>query len=306
MHDDGFSKMKEMLKKFMDKKPGDYFPTNSSQSKAFSELKKACGGPSVTAQNRKWTQLFMADKLALLMVLGTQRPKIARASVRGGTAPMNELKRAFAELKRVFNPCHSLYLEEVQRLANMKHRTPSLSCQNNGKRVQDLYPFRPSKKDSAACPIPGCGHKSTMACGSHADANKTNATNRERAFEDGGDGKFNGVSTTHGCYCFAQEYHGNDFGVGCWYCVALVEKNGRAPGTGAKVCQFDCNICTTIRNGKKVAGCTCQATFDRHRRQMIGLSLKKTADQEAKKAGVRTQLPAQSASEVYHNFLHDT
>ena len=116
----------------------------------------------------------MADKLAMLLVLRKQADdaKKSRASIRA-TTPMNELKRAFAELKRVFSPCYVIYLEEVQRQANVKHRTPLLNYQNSGKRLQDLFPFAFAKKDCAACPSPRCGHKSTMECGSHSVANNT-------------------------------------------------------------------------------------------------------------------------------------
>ena len=39
---------------------------------------------------------------------------------------------------------------------------------------------------------------------------------------------------------------------------------------------------------------------------MIGLALKKTADQQSEKEGTRKPLPAKSASELYHNYLYET
>ena len=97
--------MKGGLTNFMDRKPRDYFPPRLPQSKAFTELKKVCGAPYTPVRNRKWTQLFMADKLAMLLVLRKQADDVkkSRASIHA-TMQINELKCAFAELKRVSPP----------------------------------------------------------------------------------------------------------------------------------------------------------------------------------------------------------
>ena len=68
---------------------------------------------------------------------------------------------------------------------------------------------------------------------------------REDAKANNSDVKYEGMATKVGCYCYGQNCFGNEYDIGCWYCVDLAMKNGELPAKEVDngVCCFDCNIC---------------------------------------------------------------
>ena len=66
-----------MLASFLDTLARDFFLINSELAKAFLALQILCsnGWTSPTTQYKIWTQPFVADKLAMLLVLAEQRDK---------------------------------------------------------------------------------------------------------------------------------------------------------------------------------------------------------------------------------------
>ena len=86
---------------------------------------------------------------------------------------------------------------------------------------------------------------------------------------NGGNGIFEATTTKVGCYCYVQNCHGDEDGIGCWNCVDLAMKKGDFPTDDVEpgVCRFDCDICK----------CSCQATFAEKKRHTISNGLKKNA-----------------------------
>ena len=66
-----------------------------------------------------------------------------------------------------------------------------------------------------------CVHASTMPLQSREDVNAANSLLREKAEANGGDGIFEATTTKVGCYCYVQNCHGDEDGIGCWNCVDL-------------------------------------------------------------------------------------
>jgi hypothetical protein len=74
----------------------------------------------------------------------------------------NNLKRAFRKLKRAYEKPFKLYVKAEKEAANVVHPTPSLSLQLTGLRVQDHVSWSIFPKSESNCPVPECGHASTM------------------------------------------------------------------------------------------------------------------------------------------------
>jgi hypothetical protein len=100
-----------------------------------------------------------------------------------------------------------------------------------------------------------------------ADMNTKNFEQRAKASANGGDGKFNAVSATHGCYAYFYSCHGNVAGFGCGKCERNVANSVVAWEQGPGVGGFDCKACT----------CGCQCVFQEHNWQniCIGIGRKK-------------------------------
>ena len=59
-----------------------------------------------------------------------------------------------------------------------------------------------------------CVHASTMPMQSREDVNAANARLREDAEANNGDGKFEGMVTKVGCYCYGQNCFGDELALG--------------------------------------------------------------------------------------------
>jgi hypothetical protein len=98
----------KILFNFIDQPAHDYFLSRSQQARAFEELKIVCKlgwkASSVTSRKKKWNVHFVAERLALLLVLRRQVEKEKEAQVKverstrsasKGVPKATPLKRAF-------------------------------------------------------------------------------------------------------------------------------------------------------------------------------------------------------------------
>ena len=269
-----------LLYSFIDQPAHDYFLSRSKQSKAFAELKKVCKlgwkASSLTSRKKKWNVRFVAEHLAVLLVLRRQvetekeaRAKAERSTARSaskGVPKATPLKRAFRKLWIKYEPSLKLYIQAERDAVNVVHRTPSLSLQLAGARDQDHVPWGRWTKYESNCPV--CTHASTMPMQSREDVHAADARLREAAEANGGDGKFEATETKVGCYCWGQNCFGDRDGIGCWKCVDLaMEEKGELSADVVEpgVCRFNCNVCR----------CRCQCTFVENKRHTIANGLKK-------------------------------
>jgi hypothetical protein len=270
----------KILFSFIDQPGHDYFLSRLQQARVCKELKIVCKlrwtASSVTLRKKKWNVHFVAEYLALLLVLRRQveKEKEARVEVEQytrsaskGVPKATPLKRAFQKLWALYKSPLKLYTRAERDAENIVHRTPSLSLQLTGARDQDHVPWGKWTRYELNCPV--CTHASTMPMQSHEGVNAADAQLREAAEANGGNGKFEATETKVGCYCWGQNCFGDRDGIGCWKCVDLVMKEGELltdvvePG----VCRFDCDVCR----------CSCQATFMENKHHTIANGLKKNA-----------------------------
>jgi len=132
----------------------------------FEELKIVCKlgwmASSVTSRKKKWNVHFVAEHLAILLVLRHQveKEKEARVEVERsthfaskGVPKATPLKRAFRKLWAFYEPSLKLYTQAERDAANVVHRTPSLSLQLTGARGQDHVPWGKWTKYESNCPV---------------------------------------------------------------------------------------------------------------------------------------------------------
>ncbi len=79
-----------------------------------------------------------------------------------GVPKANNLKRAFRKLETAYEKPLKLYVNALKEAENVVHRTPSLCLQLTGSRVQDHVSWATFPKLESNCPVPECGHVSTM------------------------------------------------------------------------------------------------------------------------------------------------
>ncbi len=229
-------------------------------------------------RKKKWTVRFVAEHLAYLMVFWRQMEKekeVQEANDRStrsatGVPKANNLKRAFSKLWLAYETPLKLYLQAEREAENMVHCTPLLCLQLTGPRAQDHIPWGKFPKFESNCPVPECGHASTMPLQSQDLIISGDERLCRAAEADGGDGRFEPLETKVGCYCFNQNCFGYESGIGCWWCVELAtEKEGDVPDEiEPGVCRFDCSICK----------CNCQAAFEESKRNQISNGLWKNAE----------------------------
>ena len=291
------NEMKKLLSRFVGRDAEEFFHPNTNERRDFESLLALVDG----VNKQRWSQDFLADKLAILVVL---QKKAEQRKGRGGgrASARTSLRRAFAKLKEVYTPCWELFREEERRELNKVHRTPSLNRQLTGPRLQDNVVFDPLRRDKNNCPVCLCG--STMVVESDAAVNAANAAGRRAASANGGDGRFVARSAKHGCFCFANDCHGAPDGKGCWRCEELTA-GGAVPGGDGTMCGFDCKICRTP-NGD---GCLCQVVFEEANRQKIATGIAKNKQQEKKKQR-KEKLDSKKPREetpahAYHDFILD-
>jgi len=302
-------KQQSLLLNFVDQPVDDYFRRNSSQAKAFAEIMTICkaGWNAETSRKKKWTTRFVAENLALLLVIHrevekdkeTRRAEVTnRAAMRSGSAPgtgvpkATKVMRAIRKLWAAYEPSLKLQVQVQKDVENVVHRTPSLSLQLNGTREQDHVPWGKWAKCESNCPV--CKHASTMPMQSCEAINNADALLRVGAETNGGDGKFEAMANKVGCYCFGQNCYGNDDGIGCWWCVVLARRKDDLPSVEVEpgVCQFNCHICK----------CNCQATFQENKHHTIANGLEKSAKQRTKPSETRKLLNKEGRS-MYFNYV---
>ena len=298
--------LQKILHLFVNEPASDYFKKKSSQTTAFENIQAACkaGWKSETTRKKKWSVRFTAEHLAFLLVLQKQvksEKEAQEANARftrlstgpTGVPKANKLKRAFRKLEMAYEKPFKLYVKDMIEQENVVHRTPSLSLQLTCARVQDHVPWASFPKSESNCPIPGCGHASTMPLQSLESINSGDDRLRRAAEANGGDGVFEPIQMKVGCYCFSQNCFGDESGIGCWRCVELAcEKGDPVDDVEPGVCRFGCSICA----------CSCQATFEESKRNQISNALRKNAEKgsnpiksaESKREGGRS---------LYHDYV---
>ena len=126
----------KVLLKIIDWPTQEYFLCRSLQAKAFEELKTACKlrWKLETSRKKKWNLRFVAEHLALLLVLRRQveKEKEARLEVvrstwsdSGGAPKATPLKSALQNLWAVYETSLKLYTQAERDEENMVHHTPS-------------------------------------------------------------------------------------------------------------------------------------------------------------------------------------
>ncbi len=191
-----------------------------------------------------------------------------------GVPKANNLKRAFRKLETAYEKPLKLYVNAKKEAENVVHRMPSLCLQLTGSRVQDHVSWATfSTKSESNCPVPECGHASTMPLQSRDSVNSGDDRLRRAAEANGGDGVFEPLETKVGCYCYSQNCFGDESGIGCWWCVELaMEKDDPINKVEPGICHYGCRICA----------CACQATFEESKRNQISNALRKNAEKGSK------------------------
>ena len=99
------NKQQKLLLNFVNQPVEDYFHQNSSQAKPFAEIMTICkaGWNAETPRKKKWTTHFVAENLALLLVIHREVEKdkemrfaevTNRAATRSGSAPGTGVPKA--------------------------------------------------------------------------------------------------------------------------------------------------------------------------------------------------------------------
>ena len=135
--------------------PAEYYcRQNSSQAKAFVEIMTICkaGWNAETLRKKKWTARFVAENLALLLVIRREVEKdkktchaevTNRAATQSGSASgtgipkANNFMRAILKLWAAYEPSLKLHVQAQKDAESVVHCTPSLSFQLNGTRDQE-------------------------------------------------------------------------------------------------------------------------------------------------------------------------
>jgi hypothetical protein len=159
-----------LLLNFVDQPAEDYCRQNSSQAKAFGEIMTICkaGWKTETSRKKKWTACFVAEYLALLLVIRRQVEKeketrraeeVNQAATRSGSASRTgvpkatKLMRAIRKLWAAYEPSLKLHVQAQKDAESVVHRTPSLSLQLNGTCDQDHVPWRKWAKCESNCQL---------------------------------------------------------------------------------------------------------------------------------------------------------
>jgi hypothetical protein len=133
---------------------------------------------------------------------------------------MNALKRAFKDLDAAYEKSLALYRKMKRAEASKSVRLPTLHRQLTGPLLQYKFPYNKLTRDPIACPC--CRHSFTMPVESLTDVNAKNREQRTKASANGGDGKFNAVSATHGCYAYFHNCRSHVAGFGWDECERKV------------------------------------------------------------------------------------
>ena len=225
--------MRDWLTVFVTEPLEDFFLNDSKQLENFKLLMQVfrMSNLSKTSCQKKWTSDFVADKLAILLVLCQQvvdeRESRKMSSAIGHYAqPRTKLRRSFAALHTKYLKCELIYAKDQCQEVNRQEHTPSLNYQARGTRLQDGVLWDPEKRDLLECPI--CGLGCTMRLDDVHTINAYNQGARDSVMAKGGDGTFTAKSPKHGCYGYFLSCNGRTDGGNCPDCIWRVRKQGEA------------------------------------------------------------------------------
>ena len=165
-------------------------------------------------RKKKWSVRFTAEHLEFLLVLQKQVKKEKDAQEEAnerttrsstGVPKASNPMRAFRKLETAYKNPLKLYINALKEAENVVHRTPSLCLQLTGSRVQDHVSWATFPKSESNCPVPECGHASTMPLQSRDSINSGDDCLRRAAEANGGGGVFEPLETKFGCYCYMSD-----------------------------------------------------------------------------------------------------
>ncbi len=266
--------------------PQDFFLNGSKQIDNFKLLMNVCRMPTLSKTSciKKWTTDFVADKLAILLVLHQQvvdeREERKQYSLVGHYAqPRKKMRQTFATLHAKYLECKQQYAED--QCINMNHREqmPLLNCQAKGAYLQDGILWDPTKQDLTKCPV--CPHCCTMIMDNMQAIHAYNQGRQYAAMANCGNELFAAKLPKHGCFCYMVKCGGRPEGGNCPECIRLVMNGEKpSPSAGLGECGFLFGICL----------CRCQVVFEESHRVEISLAIKllnkkqrKNGEGEAKK-----------------------
>jgi len=154
------SDMRDWLTVFVTGSPPDFFLNGLKQLENFTLLMQVSGmsNLSKTTCQKKWTLDFVADKLAILLVLRQhvvdERESREKSGAVGHHAQKRtKLRRLFSALHKKYLKCELLYAEDQRQEVNRQEQTPSLNYQARCNRLQDGVLRDPKKLDLLECPV---------------------------------------------------------------------------------------------------------------------------------------------------------
>ena len=165
-------------------------------------------------RKKKWSVRLTAEHLAFLLVLQKQVKKEEKDAQEAnkrltclsrGVPKANNLKCAFRKLETAYEKPLKLYVKAEKEAENVVHCTPWLCLQLTGSLVQDHVSWATFPKLESNCPVPECGHASTMPLQSWDLINSGDDRLRRAAKANGGGGVFEPLETKFGCYCYMSD-----------------------------------------------------------------------------------------------------
>jgi hypothetical protein len=252
---------------------------------------------SKTTRQKKWTLDFVADKLAILLVLRQQVVDERESRKKSGVVsyhaqPRTKLRRLFSTLHAKYLECELLYAEDQRQDINRQEQTPSLNYQARGTRLQDGVLWDAEKRDLLECPV--CGLGCTMRVDDVHTINAYNQGARDSATAKGGDGTFTAKSPKHGCYGYFLSCNGRTDGGNCPDCIRHVRNKERpARMCGPGECPFSCLICLS----------RCQVVFDEVHRHAITNAIDLSSKKKKRAGGKKDKEPDEKGLAVLSRVL---
>ncbi len=128
----------------MTESPQDFFLNGLKQIDNFKQLMNVCRMPTLskTSRIKKWTTDFVADKLAILLVLRQQVVDEREEQKQSGSVghyaqPRKIFWQTFAALHTKYVECEQRYAEDQRVDMNRREQMPSLNYQAKGACLQD-------------------------------------------------------------------------------------------------------------------------------------------------------------------------
>ncbi len=182
---------------------------------------------------KKWATDFVADKLAILLVLRQQvvdeREEWKQSGLDGHYAQLRKkMKRTFASLHTKYVECKQHYAEEQHVDMNRREQTPLLNYQAKGARLQDGILWDPTKQDLTEF----CPHCCTMIVDNMQAIHTYNQGRQDAAIANSSNGLFAAKSPKHGFFCYMVMCGGRPDRGYCQECIRLV-LNGETPSPSA-------------------------------------------------------------------------